>query len=256
MQTITSTKNQTVQKLVQLKTKKGRDEQGLYLIEGTRLVREAMLQRAAFAVLAISDEEDEVADIIGYAQSLNATVLCVSSHVISRICDTENPQGIVAAVKAPIEPSVFGDSMLALDHIADPGNLGTMLRSATAFGITDVMLSEGCADAFSPKCVRAGMGAHFRLNIREADLASLLAKKKSEGYAVIGASVNGKEDFPKTGRKRIYVIGSEAHGLTEDVSDACTLLYRIPMTQGSESLNAAVAAGILLFLGFSGQNKD
>ncbi len=256
MQTISSTKNPTVALLSQLKTKKGRDEQGLYLIEGTRLVREAMLNNAEITMLAVTDEEDAMDDIIGYAQASNALVLNVPQHVMERICDTQNPQGVAAALKLPPAADIAGPAILALDHIADPGNLGTMLRSAAAFGITDVLLSSGSADAYAPKCVRAGMGAHFRLRVHTTDLRSALSEKKQEGYSIVGASVNGQEEFTKLGDKRVFVIGSEAHGVSEDVEKECTYLYRIPMTEASESLNAAVAAGILLFLGFCGQNQD
>jgi len=256
MQIITSTKNPIIQRLAQLKTKKGRDEQGLYLIEGTRLVREAMLHHEKFAVLAKSGDEGGLEGVVQYAQSTGSALYTVPSHVMAHICDTEQPQGIAAAVRLPKEAEIKGDCLLALDRISDPGNLGTMLRSAVAFGVTDVLLSQGCADAFAPKCVRSGMGAHFRLNIREKlNLAEVLHTLGNEDYVVIGASVLGCEKFQKKGSKCVYVIGNEANGLSMEVEKACTELYRIPMAEGSESLNAAVAAGILLFLGFSGQNE-
>jgi TrmH family RNA methyltransferase len=256
MQPIRSTKNLAVQKLVQLKTKKGRQEQGLYLIEGTRLVREAMLQKAAFAVLVVSSEETGFDDVVELAGGQGADLLSVLPHVMERICDTEQPQGIAAAIKLPVPTMAFGKRVLALDGVSDPGNLGTMLRTAAAFGIMDVLLSAGCTDVYSPKCVRSGMGAHFRLNIHEVDLPKELLSKRKEGFAVIGAAINGEESFPKTGNKRIVVIGSEATGLSSDVAKACTNMYRIPMAESSESLNAAVAAGIVMFMEYSREQNE
>lgn len=250
MQRIDSKQNATIKRLVSLKTAKGRKTNNQYPIEGARLVREAAEMDMPLDVLAVEEDAvDAYGDIIQYAQGLNVPVLMVPDSIMDRLCDTTNPQGIYAALPLPDNRLDAGAKrILALDGVSDPGNMGTMLRSAAAFGIADVLVGEGCVDVFSPKCVRAGMGAHFRLRFQlPDDLAEILDAYKCRGYDIIGASVDGDETLPALKDTIVCVIGSEAHGLSDSVMARCTSLYRIPMTAQIESLNAAVAAGILMF---------
>ncbi len=258
MQRITSQQNPSIKRLVSLKTVKGRKTHGQYLIEGIRLVREAVQQTMSLAILAVQDDCIEpYSDIVQYAQDSGAEILIVPENVMARLCNTDHPQGLCAALAMPQYAEFDGFRMLALDSIADPGNMGTIMRTAAAFGVTDVLLSKGCADAFAPKCVRAGMGAHFRLRIHTVDvLADVLKELGDGGFEIIGTCVDGDEQLHIKGQKTLCVIGNEAHGLSDDVTDQCTSLYRIPMTAGSESLNAAVAAGIVLFQCYLEQNRD
>lgn len=256
MQTITSARNNTVMMLSSLKGGKGREEQNAFLIEGSLLVNQALEKGAPVLMLVVADD-GAFGEIIGRADMVGIPVTHVARHVMERICDTEHPQGIAAMLRLPKPETVRGQRLLALDCISDPGNLGTMLRSALAFGFNGVLLSSGCADAFSPKCVRAGMGAHFSIQITQGlALADELSKRKDEDFQIVGADVGGSEIPAPYCEKQVLVIGSEAHGLSSDVMKACTYLWRIPMERGTQSLNAAVAASILMYADYVCKKRD
>lgn len=234
-----------------LQEHKTRQETGLYLLEGARLVRDAMLSGAAIAILLVRQEEtDRYQDVIEYVQLSGGQVLVGDERALERACSTKTPQGICAAVLMPKNLTrIGGRYILALDHVKDPGNMGTILRTAQAFGASCVVLSPGCCDPFSPKCVRSAMGAHLKLHIAFVDNLpqTLFEFKVHKGYSVIGGHLNGHSTMPELHQRRICVIGNEANGMEEETALMCSALYRIPMRSNAESLNAAVAAGILMF---------
>ena len=238
-----------------LQDHKVRSQTGLYLLEGARLVRDAMLSAAPIALLMVrAGDEGKYRDVIEYVQLSDGQVFVGDDGALERACSTKTPQGVCAAVLLPKDlRRVSGRYILALDHVKDPGNMGTILRTAQAFGASCAVLSPGCCDPFSPKCVRSAMGAHFKLNIAlTEDLPALLFDyKANRGYTVIGGHLHGHSAMPELSKKRICVIGGEANGMEEDTALSCSALYRIPMPGKAESLNAAVAAGILMFQLFS-----
>ena len=238
-----------------LQDHKTRVQTGLYLLEGARLVRDAMLSAAPIALLMVrGGEEAKYKDIIEYVLLSGGQVFAGDDRALERACSTKTPQGICAAVLLPkLAEQVHGRYILALDHVKDPGNMGTILRTAQAFGASCAVLSQGCCDPFAPKCVRSAMGAHFKLSFAVVeDLPGLLFDLKvNRGYSVIGGHLNGHSVMPELKKKRVCVIGGEANGMEEETALMCSALYRIPMPGKAESLNAAVAAGILMFQLFS-----
>lgn len=250
MQVLTSFQNETTRLFRSLTTAQGRQQNGLYLIEGQRLLHEAMLSRAPITVLAVQeDRQQEHHDLIRYAEMIGAQVVLAPEKIMPKLCDAKSPQGVAATAVLPRQGEAAGARILALDHVSDPGNLGTILRTAQAFGCKCVLLSKGCADPFSPKCVRSGMGAHFKLSFVCVDSLSktLHELKVDRGYSVVGGHLNGFESLPPLSDKRVCVVGNEAHGMDERTARECTTLFRIPMPGGAESLNAGVAAGILMY---------
>jgi TrmH family RNA methyltransferase len=222
----------------------------MFLLEGERLIHEALAEKAKMKIIAVaSGLETKYEQEIAVAAKLGAEAIVVAPELMFKVCDSVNPQGIAAAARLPGTQGISGQNVVALDGVADPGNMGTVLRTAQAFGCKSVVIASGCTDPFSPKCVRAAMGAHFKLDIAfTPDLPELLHRLKTEGeYTVVGGHLNGFESLPEMGRKRVAVIGGEARGISKVVAGQCTALWRIPMAPNAESLNAGVAAGIMMY---------
>jgi TrmH family RNA methyltransferase len=173
----------------------------------------------------------------------------------AQLSDTQHPQGVFAIIKLP---PMFGGSergvmqlpLLMLDDIADPGNLGTLLRTADWFAVPSVWISQRSADVFNPKVLRSGMGAHFHLPFLAQDDPAMVAEQvTNEDICLIGAAMDGKplDQLRPQDRNWALVIGSEAHGLSAFWRDKLNEAVAIPGHGGAESLNAAVAAGIILY---------
>ena len=247
----------TVMKLSKLGDAKYRRETGLYLAEGIKLTEEA-LRHARVQTVIVSEETlaganaDAILALADSAQAAGCTITLASGEAFSKISTENAPQGIIAALPVPehCAPAfVENGRYLLLDTIQDPGNLGTILRSASAFGVTGVVAC-GCADITSPKTVRASMGAVFRVPVWSVDSLPETVKELRESHRVLAAALS--EDCLCAGQTSLMandcvVIGNEGHGIAPEVIAACSDVIRIPMTGETESLNASIAASILLW---------
>lgn len=239
---IQSTRNPTVKLVRSLLTKKGRRETGLHLIEGERLVEEAVSSGAEIDSLFVEEGREPV-----YCP--NGSVYQVTRHVLESMTDTDNPQSVCAAVKTPdIKlPDEYPEGLIvALDCVQDPGNMGTIIRTADAMGAAGLLLSSGCADPFGPKVLRSTMGSIYHLPIWQGELAAELVKLKSEDFRLICGHLEGNEILPEPGRRCVLIIGNEGNGVSDAVAALCDK-YRLPMFGRAESLNASVAAGIMMY---------
>ncbi len=249
---ITSVRNPKIQEIRALQSRsKARREAGSFVVEGVRLVEEAVNSgwkaRAAFYT---RDLDNRGRDLINALKPRAIQVDEVSASVMKAVSDTKTPQGILLEVEwkelpLPAQPSL----VLILDGIADPGNLGTLLRSAAAAGADIVLLAPGCADAFAPKVLRSGMGAHFRLPIREMawpDIAALCEKENLRVFLAEAGQGEAYDHVDLTNRVAL-IIGGEAHGFSEEAQDLHPQPIQIPMPGQIESLNAATAGSLLLF---------
>lgn len=247
MQTITSAQNDTIKHYATLLRGKGRKQTGLMLLEGEKLIGEALSANIAMeAVLVDLDALERYANLLAQLEGVEQYGL--GPGLGKKLSDVNTPQGIIAVAAIPSLPREMGERIIALNSVADPGNMGTILRSAQAFGCQMAILGQGCADPYGPKSMRSGMGAQLHLGICQVeDLSTKLKDLAANGYDVIGMDIRGNESLPKLSHKRVVVIGSEAHGMSTETADACTALYRIAMQGGADSLNAAVAAGIALY---------
>ena len=244
MEILTSVKNPKVLAWRSLKEKKGREEHRAFLAEGVRFVQEALA--SGFQVRAILLREGFTSP---YALPDNAPLYVLSETAFGTVCDTRTPQGI-AAVVGMETCSAEGNHLLALDGVQDPGNLGTILRTADAAGLDGVLLSRECADLFSPKVLRATMGSIFRLGFSFPEcLPEALANLKTEGYAILSSQLDGEPFFERqhVGDRYVLIIGNEGAGVSDAVKAVATHRLRLPMRGGAESLNAAVAAGIMMY---------
>lgn len=242
MEHITSLKNPKVAAWKALKDRKGRRESGCFLVEGRKMVEEALA--SAFDVAAVLVQEGmELPD------GLTMPVYELPVHVLAAVCDTKTPQGIAAVVRMK-EQSALGKHIVVLDGVQDPGNVGTIIRTADAAGLNGVLLSNQCADVFSPKVLRATMGSIFRMNLRTTDdLPGELTKLREKGYSILSSQLDGTPFYERqdVAERFALIIGNEGNGVSEQVQQTATHRVRLPMRGGAESLNAAIAAAIMMY---------
>lgn len=249
---INSAQNPKVQETrALLRQTKRRKQAGAFVVEGVRLASEALLSgwplRLALYTEALAAAE---AGLLRQLRSKGASLELVSDAVMAAAADTQTPQGILLqlAWQPPALPAQL-DFALVLDGLADPGNLGTLLRSAAAAGCGAVLLGPGCADAYGPKALRGGMGAHFRLPVLPqswGEIGAVLAQHKLQ--AVLTAAGEGPAYYAADLRQPVaLILGGEAHGASAGARNLAGQSLHIPMPGGSESLNVAIAGSIVLF---------
>ena len=237
------TKN-TIKQIASLRQQKFRKELGLFVVEGRKMVEE--LLHSQFETVGLYATEAFLADHPSFADAEIA-----SEVQMQQMSGQDTPPGILAVVRTPEQGDIKTASrfVLALDGIANPGNMGTLIRTAEWFGIQDVVCSNDCVELWNPKTVQATMGSLFRVKVWKTDLSVFLQKAKGEGKAVYGALLNGENLFQMPSKPEgVIVIGSESHGIRPEVLPCITHPVTIPRVGGSatESLNAAVAGGIII----------
>ena len=238
------TKN-TVKRIASLRQQKFRKELGLFVIEGRKMVSE--LLRSDFETVGLYATSSYID--ANPTPPLQAEV--VSEVQMQQMSGQDTPPGILAVAKIPEKRplSPTAKLVLALDGIANHGNMGTLIRTAEWFGLRDIVCSPDCVEPWNPKVVQATMGSLFRVKIGETDLVAYLRQAQTEGRAVYGALLEGENLFSLREKpKGVVVIGSESHGIRAEVLPCITHPVTIPRIGDSEteSLNAAVAAGIIM----------
>ena len=256
---VASRSSQVTARAASLADSKGRDAAGLFLCEGVKLVAEAARSGAAREIYIKRGAEGALAgadgEAVAEAVRAGTALYVLSEPAFEKVTTERAPQGICcAAAMAPFARAGFfggSDRVIMLENVRDPGNIGTVMRTAAAFGFAGVVFAGDCADPYNTKAVRGAMGAHFRLALaREKDAAEavrtfaradrrVLAAMPAEGALTLGAD----EILPSD----VVVIGNEGHGLSPETVAACTGGLRIPMAAGAESLNAAVAAAVVMW---------
>ena len=251
LEIITSRKNAAITGAASLADKKQRDKTGLYAFEGIKLLEDALRSGADLErVFATERAYERYADILHGA---DFKVTLVTEEVYSKLSSENAPQGVftVARKKQCAKKAYGKDSfVLFLDTVADPGNLGTIIRSADAFGVDTVFVGEGSADIYGPKTVRASMGSLFRVDVRVcSDIAADVKKLAEEGFDLYAAMLDKSSknlcELELTHGKLGFIVGNEGHGVSDKVREACGKSVIIPMCEGPESLNAAISASIL-----------
>ncbi|MFC2067108.1 TrmH family RNA methyltransferase [Chloroflexota bacterium] len=234
-----------------LATKKGRMEAGAFLVEGDRAIQQI-----------INSRPDEIIEILTIDEPLpvyrNYSVRLVTESQVRSICLTRTPQGTMAVVRIPVDmyygylPEDAGDKILLLEDTQDPGNVGTLIRTAAAFGFSGVIMTENCADALSPKCVQATAGAILSVWLRRtAHYLELAEALRKGGYTLVAADLNGAAEPSILCRqnKLLLALGNEAAGLSGELLEAADYRVRIPTArEKAESLNVAVCGAICMYL--------
>lgn len=242
MNEITSAQNEKIKLIRSLGNKKARKESGLFLIEGERAVFSAP-EEAIKEVFIASDKQDKY---ISEFTRRGVRINVVRREIFERAALTEHSQGIIALANMPEEKEISGDVICVLDGISDPGNLGTIVRSAAAFGVRDLILAD-CCDVFDPKVVRATMGGIFGMNFIICTRARTIELLNNYGFTTVILDMDGENLYEWAPSGRIALtVGSEARGASEELRSVSGARIGIPMPGGTESLNAAVAASIAL----------
>ncbi len=240
---ITSKNNPLVKETATLKDKKGRKQLGAFLVEGRKMSEECLSGDMIVEKVFVTDgvslpfpvDEDKL--------------VIVSEDVMRHLSDEKTPQGILCRVKTPAYPlRAPKGNCLFLDGVADPGNMGAIIRTANAAGYDELYLTRECTDPFSPKSVRASMSGVFFTKLYIADRAEILSVLKEADVSLVVADMGGVNVFSFTPPKQFaLVIGNEANGISEEVRLSARHTVKIPMRATQESLNAAVAAGISMY---------
>lgn len=243
---ITSTQNTFVKFVKSLHSKKGRIQSACFLVEGQKCVNE-LIDSWPEALDTLIVEEGQYQETVNRVLQMSRRVCLVAAHVMNAVCDSKTPQGIAAVAKIPQATMPEKGFIIAMDDVQDPQNVGTIIRTADAAGCAGVALSQGSADCFSPKAVRASMGSLFHLPVVYDDLEPLLSRLRDQGYSIACGDLSGTEQFSLDPNETCLVIGNEARGISENILRLSTHRIRIPIYGRAESLNAAVAAGILIY---------
>ena len=242
---ITSKDNETIKEIKKLKEKKYRKEK--YIVEGIKMIQEA-IQYDANIELVVYSEKFGISNV----NLEGIKTIEVTESIFNTLTEVVSPQGILAVIKKNEDSKKIDYStefILALDGIQDPGNLGTIIRTADATNLKQIIVSKDTVDTYSPKVIRSTMGAIFRVNVIETeDLAQELDNLKKEGFKIITTSLQtNKSIYDINYNKSVVVIGNEANGVSDNVYAVSNEKVKIPMLGKAESLNASVAASIMMY---------
>ena len=237
MEIITSLQNNKIKELNKLKEKKYRDEANLFLVEGDHLVNEAYKTNQLVEILATTSFNEE----------LDVPITYISEDVMKKLSSMISPSNVIGLCKK-FKPIGYGNRILILDNLQDPGNLGTIIRSAASFNFDTIALSEVSVDLYNDKVIRSSEGMIFHSNVIRCDIYKLVNELKTNNYKIITTDVNGGEivsevDFDK---KIAIIIGSEGAGVGK-IKELADISMYIPMNKKCESLNASVAASIIMY---------
>ncbi len=234
----TSLENAKIKELKKLRSKKYRDRDNLFLVEGEHLVLEAY-KAGALKTLIVEENENFSMDI---------DTMVVSHQVLSYLSELDTPQPVMGVCIKPLIEEIKGN-VIVLDNIQDPGNLGTIIRSAVAFHIDTLLLSKGTVDPYNEKVVRASQGLLFHTNIVIDELSSVLKKLKEKDYCILGTKVTNGKDIKSVEKKSSFAIimGNEGKGMSSELEPFCDDFVYISMNEKCESLNVGVAASILMY---------
>lgn len=229
---ITSIHNDNVKYWVSLKNKKIRDKERKFIVEGDHLIEEARKNNLIEYIISCVDENAD---------------FYVTKEIMEKISDQKSISYNAAVVKFIPEDSVNGN-VIILDNLQDPGNLGTIIRSSVAFNIDTIIISDTSVDLYNPKVVRSTEGMIFNLNIIRRNLEGIIPVLKNLGYKIVGTDVNEGIDVRNISKENVaIIIGNEGNGMSENVKKLCDEFINIKINKSCESLNAGVAASIIMY---------
>ena len=253
MQIITSKDNENIKSIKKLKERKYRDLNNEYIIEGIKILKEAIQEKAVIKKIVICEEclANNIIDEKLLYEIAKYDCLYVSKKIFEGLTDVSKPQGILAVVEKNNKKDInyTEDIIVALDGLQDPGNLGTILRTLDSANLSQVIVSKDTVDAYNPKVVRSTMGAIFRVNIVETEnLKETLKEMKRHKYKVMCTDLTASKNIYEVDyTKKILVIGNESNGISKELLDMADEKIIIPMLGKTESLNASVATSIIVY---------
>ncbi len=254
MQVITSKDNEMIKNIRKLKDKKYRDTANQYMVEGIKLIEEAIQEGAKIDKIVVCEEcvKDNTLEQNLLYEIAKHDCIYVSEKIFATLTDVSTPQGILAVInKESSEDSIdYNQEMIViLDGIQDPGNLGTILRTVDSVGLNQIIVSSHTADAYNPKVVRSTMGAIFRVKVIEStNLVQTIKNIKKHRFKILATSLQTEKSiFDVEYNKKAIIIGNEANGVTDEILAVSDIQAKIPMLGKTESLNASVATGVILY---------
>lgn len=245
MREISSSSNSLIRQLRLLRSKKHRDRQNRYLVEGETTVMEALTGAALIECVITCDAENAAAEL---AEKRGLDVIVVPRPILLTLSDTKTPPNVLASIlkESPAAEPQSG-IVIICDAVQDPKNLGTIIRTADACGAAGVILGADCADPYGPKCQRGAMGSMFHLPVVERDAPDYLRNFRRRGGKVVAGILEGTSALGAVRADTAIVVGNEARGVSAEVRELVDIAYRIPIYGRADSLNAAVAAGIMMY---------
>ena len=235
---IGSTDNNKIKNLRKLHQKKYRDETKTYLIEGPHLVNEAFKSGNLLEIIVLYGEEYD----------MDVPITYVTENVMKSLSELDTPYNIIGICKYD-ETTSIGNKVLMLDDVQDPGNLGTIIRSACAFNVDTIIMSKNFVDLYNSKVLRASQGMNFHINIIRDDLEKYILELKNKDYKIFTTDVNNGNELKsiETPLKYVIIMGNEGNGVKKEISDLSDEKIYINMNSSCESLNVAVATSIILY---------
>lgn len=235
-----------------LKERRFRDKENLFILEGLRLIEEAIRANMDIEYIIISkDYEDKFNDLLLENNISSNKIITLSNNLFMQLASTENPQGIIAVIKKnDKKKDLSGDFFLICDKVQDPGNLGTIIRTAHAAGVDGIILTKGTVDIYNDKTIRSTMGSIFYVPIFYDDKDfTIIRNLKKDGFCLVATSLKESRNFFEEDLKGkiILAVGNEGNGISNELFELADKKVKIPMPGGAESLNVSIATSIILF---------
>ena len=249
---IESKDNNLFKNTKKLKERKNRNKSNKYVIEGFRLVQEAFKAKVDVDYLIVTkDGSEKINQFLSDYITDQIKMYQVSDNLFKELVSTENPQGILAVINMNIKPMNFnGNFYLLCDKLQDPGNVGTIIRTAHAAGVQGIILTKGTVDIYNEKAIRSTMGSIFYIPIHyDDDNLSLVKSLKSKGFKLLVTSLDTDKDFfqEDLGGKVVLTVGNEGNGVSEEIVNLADTKVKIPMPGNAESLNVAIATSVIMY---------
>ncbi|HHX69929.1 MAG: RNA methyltransferase [Miniphocaeibacter sp.] len=242
---IESKDNKEFKKLKSLKTNSGRKKNKLFLIEGKKMLIEAFESKVSIKNIIINEDFKN----LNILKDSNVNIILLKNSLFNEITEMKNPEGIMASCDFLKNETIdFNNNLLILDNIRDPGNMGTIIRTAESFGYNNILLINGCVNIYNYKVLRSSMGSIFRVNLKEIELKDLNTLKNTHLLYSMALSNSAESIYNMTDiKKHAIIIGNEANGVNKKIIDISDKNVIIPISKNVESLNAAIAASVTMF---------
>ncbi|MGU8475717.1 TrmH family RNA methyltransferase [Clostridium perfringens] len=246
---IESKNNNLFKEIKKLKEKKHRIKSNKYLIEGLRFVEEAIKSKVSIDSIIFTESFKEKNPELFLKINENIKLIQMNEALLKQLCSTENPQGIVGVINMQNKELKSGELVVLVDKVQDPGNMGTIIRTAHAAGAAGIVMTKGTVDIYNDKTLRSTMGSIFYIQIVEDDSLDFVKSLKKEGYKLVVSSLQGKNNFFEENLqgKVMIAVGNEGNGVSDEVYDIADIKVKIPMPGEAESLNVAVATSIMIY---------
>ena len=246
---IESKNNNLFKEIKKLKEKKHRIKSNKYLIEGLRFVEEAIKSKVSIDSIIFTESFKEKNPDLFLKINENIKLIQMNEALLKQLCSTENPQGIVGVINMQNKELKSGELVVLVDKVQDPGNMGTIIRTAHAAGAAGIVMTKGTVDIYNDKTLRSTMGSIFYIPIVEDNSLDFVKSLKKEGYKLVVSSLQGKNNFFEENLqgKVMIAVGNEGNGVSDEVYDIADIKVKIPMPGEAESLNVAVATSIMIY---------